>query len=209
MERHFLVAIFAVLVALGSSPAEAQSLPPDTGHAPNVHLDTYSAKPAQTLAFTGTGFVPKETVDVSLGDQSLTTITADDEGRILHASIGIPLLSAGDYTVSFVGQTSRIPVTVALNIHGVRPWVVLSNYYVSPQSGVGFNGEDFVPGETVAVYLNSTVSAPLAQVTADADGRITAASALTPTNLAGGNRLIFVGQQSQVELTATFTVAAP
>jgi hypothetical protein len=90
----------------------------------------YAGKPAQTLAFTGTGFVPNEAVDVSLGDQPLTTITADAEGRILRASIGVPLLSAGDYTVSFVGRTSRIPVAVAYNIQGFRPWVALHNYYV-------------------------------------------------------------------------------
>jgi hypothetical protein len=81
--------------------------------------------------------VPNEAVDVSLGDQPLTTITADVEGRILRATISIPSLSAGDYTVLFVGQTSRTPVAVGLNIQGFRPWVVLHNYYVSPQSGGG------------------------------------------------------------------------
>jgi len=202
------IAIVALLVALGSSPAAAQSLTSGTAQTPRVHLDLYSGKPAHTLTFTGTGFEPNEDVDVSLSEQSLATITADAEGRILHAGIGIPLLSAGDYTVSFVGRTSRIPVAVGLNIQGFRPWVVLHNYYVSPQSGVGFNGEDFVPGETVSVYLNSTVGEPVVQVTADGDGRITMANALSPTNLTGDNRLIFVGQQSHAELTATFTVAA-
>ena len=202
------IAIVAVLVALGSSPAAAQSLTSGTAQTPSVHLELYSGKPAHTLTFTGTGFEPSEDVDVSLSEQSLATITADAEGRILHAGISIPLLSAGDYTVSFVGRTSRIPVAVGLNIQGFRPWVVLHNYYVSPQSGVGFNGEDFVPGETVSVYLNSTLGEPVVQVTADGDGRITMANALSPTNLTGDNRLIFVGQQSHAELTATFTVAA-
>jgi 5-hydroxyisourate hydrolase-like protein (transthyretin family) len=168
----------------------------------------YTAKPAQTLAFTGTGFVPNETIDVSLGDQPLTTITADDQGRILRATIGIPSLTAGDYTVSFVGQTSRTPVTVGLNIQGFRPWVVLDNYYVSPRSGVGFAGEDFVPGEAVAVYLNSTLSAPVAQATADSSGRIAAVNAVSAANLTGDNQLIFVGQQSQAQLILKFSVAA-
>lgn len=199
------VAVVAVLVALGSSPATAQSL----SQTPSVHFEVTSAKPAQTLAFTGIGFVPNETVDVALGDQSLATTTADDEGRILHGSVGLPVLSPGDYTVSFVGRTSGIPVAVGLNIQRVRPWVVLTNYYVSPQSGVGFTGWDFVPGETVAVYLNSTLDPPLVQVNADAEGRLSMATALTPVNLTRDNRLIFVGQQSQAELSATFTVAAP
>ena len=104
------VAIVAVLVALGSGPAVAQSL----SQTPSVHFEVTSAKSAQTLAFTGIGFVPNETVDV-------------------------------------------------------------------------------VP--------------PLVQVTADAEGRLSMATALTPLNLSGDNRLIFVGQQSQAELSATFTVA--
>jgi len=197
------LAIAALLVALGSGSAAAES------PAPNVHPAAYTAKPAQAVSVTATGFAPNEPVDVSLGDQSLLTITADGEGRILHANVGIPFLSPGDYTVSFLGQTSRVPVAVGLKIEGFRPWVVLHNYYVSPQSGVGFSGQDFVPGETVAVYLNSKLSGPFLQVTADADGRITAADALSPANLKGDNRLIFVGQQSQVELTSSFAVAAP
>jgi 5-hydroxyisourate hydrolase-like protein (transthyretin family) len=176
---------------------------------PSVHLDVYAGKPAQTLAFTGTGFVPNEAVDVSLGDQPLTTINADVEGRILRATISIPSLSAGDYTVLFVGQTSRTPVAVGLNIQGFRPWVVLHNYYVPPQSGVGFSGEDFVPGEAVAVYLNSTLSAPVVQTTADSSGRIAAANAVSAANLTGDNQLIFVGQQSQAQLSVKFSVAAP
>src|SRR5262245_50154243 len=203
------LAVVAALVALGSGSAAAQPLTPNTAQTPSVHLDVYTAKPAHAVAFTGTGFVPNEPVDVSLGDERLSTTTADAEGRILHASVGVPFLSPGDYTVSFVGQTSRIPVAVGLKIEGFRPWVVLHNYYVSPQSAVGFSGQDFVPGETVAVYLNSRLSGPVLQVTADADGRITAANALSPANLTGDNRLFFVGQQSQVELTATFAIAAP
>ena len=62
------LAIAALLVALGSGSAAAESL------APNVHLAAYSAKPAQAVSVTGTGFAPNEPVDVSLGDQSLLTI---------------------------------------------------------------------------------------------------------------------------------------
>src|SRR5262245_25810221 len=110
------LAIVAVLVALGTSSAAAQTPTPNAAQTPSVHLDAYAAKPTNAVAFTGTGFVPNEPVDVSLGAQSLSTITADAEGRILHANIGVPFLSPGDYTVSFLGQTSRVPVAVGLKI---------------------------------------------------------------------------------------------
>jgi hypothetical protein len=198
------IALAAVVLALASGPAAAQSV----AQTPDVHLDQNWGRSAQALAVTGAGFAPNEAVDVSLGDQSLTTVTADAEGRLLHASISIPYLNAGDYTLSFVGQTSRTPVSVGYSVQGVRPWVVLHNYYVAPQSGVGFDGNDFAPGETVAVYLNSMLTSPVAQVTADGEGRFAMANALSPANLTGANQLIFVGQQSQTQLTVTFTVAA-
>jgi hypothetical protein len=179
---------------------------------PTVHLDAYTGKPTHTLSFGGSGFVPGESVDVYLGTQTtspLASVTADSLGRISAENVGIPFIGAGDYTVAFVGRVSQTPVSVGFNIQGFHPWVVLTNYYVSQQSGVGFIGQDFVPGETVQVYLNSRMSQPVAQATADADGRFSAESAFSAANVTGDNELIFVGQQSQTEVTLSFAVAPP
>ena len=48
-----------------------------------------------------------------------------------------------------------------------------------------------------------------AQVTADADGRFSIDHAFTLPDVTGNNQLIFVGQQSQTEVTATFAAVTP
>jgi hypothetical protein len=178
---------------------------------PAVQLETFTGKPTHTFGFSGTGFVPGEQVDVYLGPASadpLATIAADGRGDITGHDMAIPLISPGDYSLAFVGRDSRTPVSVGFNIQGFHPWAVLDNYYPTPRAGVGFSGTDFVPGEVVQVYLNTRVSQPVAQVTADASGRFAVRNAFTLPDLTGNNQLIFVGQQSQTEVTATFAAAA-
>jgi hypothetical protein len=179
---------------------------------PAVHLDAYTGKPAHTFGFSGAGFVPGEQVDIYIGSAQpaspLATIAADGRGEIGGRDMAIPQLNPGDYRLAFIGRNSRTPASVGFNVQGFHPWVVLDNYYVAPQAGVGFTGVDFVPGEVVQVYLNTRLSQPVAQVTADADGRVAVKNAFTLPDLGGNNQLIFVGQQSQAEVSATVTTAA-
>jgi hypothetical protein len=179
---------------------------------PAVQLDSYTGKPSHRFSFSGTGFAPGEQVDVYLGVQAtnpLTTVPADARGDITGRDMVIPLVGPGDYSLAFIGRDSRSPVSLGFNIQGFHPWAVLDNYYVAPNAGVGFSGVDFVPGEVVQVYLNTRLSQPVAQVTADADGRFSIDHAFTLPDVTGNNQLIFVGQQSQTEVTATFAAVTP
>lgn len=179
---------------------------------PTVHLDAYTGKPSHTFGFSGSGFVPGEQVDVYVGAEArdpLTTVTADGRGDINGQNMAIPLVAAGDYRLAFVGRSSQAPVSVGFNVQGFHPWAVLDSYYIAPQSSVGVVGEDFIPGEVVLVYLNSRLSQPVAQVTADGNGHFAANNAFQLPSLTGNNQLIFVGQQSQTEVTATFAAATP
>jgi hypothetical protein len=177
---------------------------------PTVRLDAYTGKPTRTFGFSASGFVPGEPVDVYLGSQAtdpLTTLTADGRGQIVRRDMVVPLINPGDYSLAFVGRSSNSPVTVGFNVQGFHPWVVLENYYLTPHAGVGFDGEVFIPGESVDVYLNTRLSQPVAQVAVDADGRFGVQNAFVLPDLTGNNQLIFVGQQSQTEVTATFAAA--
>jgi hypothetical protein len=179
---------------------------------PSVHLEAYTGKPTHTFSFSGSGFVPGEQVDVYLGAppaDPLATLSADGRGDISGHDLSIPLMTPGDYSLTFLGHSSHAPASVGFNIQGFHPWAVLDNYYVAPQSGVGFAGTDFVPGEVVQVYLNSRLSPPVAQVTADADGHFAVKHAFDLPDLGGNNQVIFIGQQSQTEVTATFAAAIP
>ena len=202
--------IFALLsmVAFGLPTAVwAQS----TDLPPTVHLDAYTGKPTHTFKFSGGGFVPTEAVDIYLGPQTgdpLATVSADSRGEI-GQELTIPMVAPGDYNLAFVGRTSHTPANVGFNVQGFQPWAVLDNYYIAPHGGVGLDGEDFIPGEVVQVFLNTRLSDPLAQITADADGHFAVKNAFDLPDLTGNNQLIFVGQLSQTEVTATFTAATP
>jgi hypothetical protein len=193
--------VFALAAPL---TAMAQSTPP------SIHLDSYTGKPTHSFSFSGNGFAAGESIDVYLGDQtasSLATVTADGQGQIASQNLTIPGMPPGDYRLVLVGRTSQTPASVGFNIQGFHPWAVLDNYYIAPRAAVGFRGEDFVPGELVQVYLNSRLSAPVAQVTTDSNGHFAVNNAFSLPDLTGDNTLIFVGQQSQTEVTATFAAA--
>lgn len=210
MSRHMLVLAILGLLTIWSPPIAAAQT---EGQPPSVHLDTYTGKPTHDVTLAGTGFVPGEQVDVFLGDQTtdpLTSFSADAQGDFENQNTAIPFLSPGDYTLTFVGHSSRSPVSVGFNVQGFTPWVVLDNYALAPHADVGFDGEDYIPGEVVQVYLNTRLSQPITQITADSNGHFadTNAFALPDLTGTGPHQLIFVGQQSQTEVTATFAVVA-
>jgi hypothetical protein len=183
-----------------------------TGLPPTVHLDTYTGKPTHTFSFNGEGFAPNEQVDVYLGSQSagpLVTLVADDRGNVISPNITIPMMAAGDYKLAVSGRTSQTSASVGFNVQGFHPWVVLDNYYIAPHASVGVQGDDFIPGETVQIFLNSLLGEPLAQITADADGRFAVQTAFQLPDVTDNNQLIFIGQQSQTQVTATFSAATP
>jgi len=64
-----------------------------------------------------------------------------------------------------------------------------------------------VPGEPVAVYLGRRAGQPLLRLAADAHGQFALRSAFNLPDLAHGDQqLLFVGQQSGVEIVAKFVV---
>ncbi len=124
---------------------------------PRIALDTYSAKSNHTFGFTGSGFAPNEPVDVrlgGLGGSPLASFPSDAQGNVTAQEVPLPLIQAGDYLLYFVGEQSQTPVSIGFNVQGFAPWVVLDTYSAAPYSAMGFTGQDFVPGEPIAVYLD-------------------------------------------------------
>ena len=209
MLKLSFIAIVVSLAATGlSTIVSAQSI----SAPPTLHVDTYTGKPTHTFSFEGAGFAPNEPVDLFMGSHAaglLVAVQADERGNVSGHNIAIPLIPPGDYTMTLNGRTSQTPAIVGFNVQGFHPWVVLDNYYITPGASVGFQGDDFVPGEIVQVYLNTVLTQPVAQAPADADGRVAAQNAFELPNVTDNNQLIFVGQQSQTRVTATFTAATP
>jgi dolichol-phosphate mannosyltransferase len=175
---------------------------------PAVVLDAYTVKPGQDFGFAGSGFLPNETVAVRLGSpagQPIAAVRANARGNVT-GHVTIPLMPAGNYVLYFVGQESQTPTSVGLNIQGFHPWVTLDTYAPSPQTRLGFLGEDFAPGEEVRVYLNRQGGKPVVRLHADASGRFAVPAAWDVGKLSGEHLLFFVGQHSGAVVTTTFTV---
>ncbi len=175
---------------------------------PNVMLSSFSVKPRQGIDFTGGGFHAQETVDVHLGNIASAPLASapTNAGGNLTGHVTMPPLPAGSYTLYFVGRQSQTPVKVHFLVRGFHPWVVLSTYVPTPHSRLGFNGQDFAPGEEVLVYLNQQRSDPIARLHADGEGRLVAPAAWEVTAPQGPATLIFAGQQSGTTATVPLTV---
>jgi hypothetical protein len=184
-------------------------------------MDPFSSKPKHDVGFSGTGFMPDETVDVYLGSPAgkrWATVHANDVGNI-EGRFSVPLMTAGNYPLFFVGRKSQEPASISLNVQGFHPWVVLDKYGPTPHARIGFTGEDFVPGEEVLVYLNGQAGTytragthgpgtPLMRIKVDTDGRFVLPAAWEVPQLNGQNTLTFVGQESGAVITTTFTVVS-
>jgi hypothetical protein len=177
---------------------------------PKIVLDTYSVKSSHTFGFTGSGFAPREVVDVrlgGLGGAPLATVPADGQGAVAAQNVPLPLVQAGDYTIYFVGEQSQNPVSVGFNVQGFTPWVVLDTYSLAPYSVVGFTGQDFVPGDQVDVYLDRQSAQPLLRVAADTSGQFAIKNAFElPDTAHGDHQLLFVGHRTDAHITAKFVV---
>lgn len=174
---------------------------------PTVMLDTYAAKPGQSIVFAGSGFIAGELVHVRLGTAPapLASVRATDLGGVT-GHLQIPAMPPGNYSLTLVGESSDTPASVGFNVQGYAPWIVLSRYYPAPGEGVGILGQGYGPGERVLVYLNSTRGKPVLTVTADVDGRFVVQDTWVPSGASGRNELICVGQSSRATTSAEFTV---
>lgn len=174
---------------------------------PRIQMEAYTGKAKHSFGFSGTGFAPGEQVEVflgGLGGAPLGSYPADSQGTVVGQDVPIPLVEAGDYPLYFVGQESQSPVSIGFNVQGFRPWALLDNYAPPPYYLMGFSGEDFVPGEVVLVYLNRRTTEPVTSVQADPNGRFRVKNGFELPVLKGENQLIFVGQVSNSEITASF-----
>src|SRR5439155_20772751 len=142
------------------------------------------------FGYTGSGYAPNELVDVRLGGlvgSPLATFPSNAQGNVTAQNVPLPLIQAGDYLLYFVGEQSQTPVSIGFNVQGFAPWVVLDNYSAAPYSAMGFTGQDFVPGEPIAVYLDQRSAQPVLRLAADANGQFALKNAFNLPDLPHGD----------------------
>ena len=177
---------------------------------PAVTFGTQVGKAGDEVTISGKGFANGEKVDVylnTINSQPIVSYVAGDGGTLNRASLKIPYAPAGNNSFIIVGEKSQSPVTIPFLMLNFYPSAGISAYAAKADTTLSFSGTDFGPGERVLVYLNSTSVAPIAIVQADEAGTFKAAGNFTiPFVLKGKNTFIFIGEQTQAAVTASFDV---
>ena len=101
-------------------------------NSPTLLVEAYASATTETFGFSGTGFVPSESVDLLLAQSPIragtshagtlvVTATADDQGDVIGRSVPVPTLASGAYTLTAIGRVSQTPAWVGFDIRGFQP----------------------------------------------------------------------------------------
>ncbi len=168
---------------------------------PSVVADLYYVSPGATVTFSGTGFAPGETVAVVENDNALSSITAGVDGTFT-APLVMPF-GVQSATYTFTGAITHTTIPLTITLAEFHPAIWFDNYYAQAGSALTILGAGFAGGETVTFR---TANGQFGTTTADASGSFEYATAV-PFAPAGSLDIIARGAQSQVETTASLTVA--
>ncbi len=190
-------------------PTASAKAPLASGPA-SLRLVAQDLTPNANLGLTGSGFMGKEQLNVSVEDRQgqsymQVTLTAGEDGRLGETPLALPQhLAAGDYRLVVVGGTSHRTASIPFRMHVVPPTVTLDTYTAKPGQEVGFAGSGFFPGEVVQVYLGA-VSKPLASVKATGIGAISGHLGI-PKLPAGTYTLTVTGESSRTPASVGFSI---
>lgn len=124
---------------------------------PNASPSSYYVMPGATINFTGSGFLPGETVDVFEGLKTTptTSFVVDENGNFEAAGeITVPYNAAGQTKVfNLLGRTSKGQVSVSFTTGQLYPQISPSTYYLKPGQIFSVTGTGFADGETVTLRI--------------------------------------------------------
>ena len=165
---------------------------------PSITPSSWYNFPGQTITYTGSGFVPGETVTVAQGTASTTSVTANSLGGFTTASSSVPVSKTGLLTATFTGALSQSPATITTAIGALSPYLS-SDLYSTVQGGtVHITGYSFAAGETVTVTAGSFSTTTVT----NANGTTPAVAVPAPYN-ASSLPITFTGNSSGVASTIT------
>ncbi len=162
--------------------------------------------PGQVLNFSGQGFAPNETVQITVAGNTTpaATFNADAQGTFTNAgNITIPFSDAGttkQYTVT--GLSSGTSAGVDITAQGFFPQITPSAYYVAPGQEFTVAGNGFAPGEVVQLVMNG--GSPVSTTT-NSSGAFAAAGPFTAP-YSGTIQVVATGNSSGVSNSVDVTL---
>ena len=190
-----------VTVTGGTSKASASTSLTLAPFAAQVSPSTYWAARGTSVDFSGTGFVPGETVAVTRNKTALTTVTADAKGAISILGDVLPFGTSADYT--FTGAQSGASSSLSIGLAGFYPGVGLDSYYALGGTAVTVSGSGFYPGEAVKVSFGGV---DLGTQVSDGKGAFTLKTTV-PYAVPGSKAVVATGSLSGASASTTFTLA--
>ena len=172
-----------------------------------INLSSTSGPVGKAVKVTGTGYGASETVKIYIDSTSrgfiISTKTNSSGG--FAKTITIPNVSTGVHKIIADGQTTKLRRTANFTVTA-PPKPTLSS--TAPAQGPGgsslrITGRDFLPGETVKLFIDSSNSTPVATAVASNSGTITA-EVIIPDLVGGKHLVLAVGQTSKNKTSLAF-----
>jgi hypothetical protein len=171
-------------------------------YTPQVSPSTYYAQPGTPISFTGSGFVPNESIIVNLNGKNVGTETANAKGLLVSTNTyALPFGTAAVYTLT--GQTSGAVNTMSIGLAQFYAGVQLSSYYGDGGSVVTATGTGFAPNELVTLTSGKTI---LGSITTTTTGSFSKAITI-PYVAPGALPIVATGTSSAASATTGYTVA--
>jgi hypothetical protein len=173
---------------------------------PSLELTTYAGPVGTAVGFIGQGWARSETVRVQIGagpnGREVSRFQAGPDGSFKGAgTFDVPPdVPTGTLTLTAVGDLSQARVAIAFEVLPPPAWAEPSTYEATIGGHVFFDGHQFAPGETVALYVGDDRRQPIAQAVADEAGDFHAVGPYVVPHSAGESlRFVLVGQHSNAE----------
>jgi hypothetical protein len=168
-----------------------------------ISPSTYYATPGSSVTFSGSGFIPGETVTLNQGTTALTTATADTMGNVSGVSATLPYGATNGVTYSLVGATSSTPAMVTVGEAAFYAGLNLSSYYANGGTAETITGTGFAPNEVVNLTWDG---ASIGSATSDGKGTISLATTV-PFATPGDKKIVATGVTSGTVASTDFTLA--
>jgi large repetitive protein len=153
---------------------------------PNASPSGWYVMPGSTITWSGTGFVPNESVTIKDStNTTIATFSANASGGFSGVGSTVIPFSAANSTVTYTlqGAQSGANTTYILAVGSLYPNGNPSTWYATPGTSVTFSGTGFAGGEQVQLFVGTSTT-PIASATADSSG---AFMGMGPTTLPFGS----------------------
>ena len=182
----------------GGQPEGHTPVPPTATPLPSVSLSPSSGSVGALMRVSGSNFGSNESVSIKFDNQQIATVGADPSGSF-SASVDVPALPSGSYSVRIGGITRTFRITSSFNVTPTSG---------PPGTSVTVRASGFNPGAQIDISMDGDI---LTTANADNAGKILTIVDI-PSNTSGGSKSITAngssgGNQTTFTVTATLSVA--